>query len=76
MDTIPAYIYKITTTKQDYKQQELVFWTFKFIFNALIDSGLSSALIKHISESKVNNYIIVIPTTNITNDFYHSLDYN
>lgn len=32
-------------------------------------------LMKHIKESKDNNYIIVVPITSIANDFYIAFDY-
>ena len=66
--------FKITTTKPDGKQQEIIFDTSKFILNSPIGSGKSTALKKHVKESKNYNYIIVVPTTNIANNFnMHSI---
>lgn len=74
-DTIPTTTCKITTMKPDSKQHEITFDTSKFILNAPIGSGKSTTLMKHIKESKDSNYIIVVPTTNIANDFYNAFDY-
>lgn len=59
INTIPATTYKITS-KPGNKQQEIVFDTSKFIFNALIGSDKSTALMKRIKERKDLNYIIAI----------------
>ena len=68
-DTIPVSTYKISITKQDITH-EIVFDTCKFILDAPIGSGKSTALMNHIKDSKDNNYIIIVPTTNIAVDFY------
>ena len=68
-DAISTTTCKITTMSSSSKQQEVVYETSKFIFNALIGSSNSTALIKRIKESKYNNYIIVVPTTIIVNNF-------
>ena len=57
-ETIPTTTCKITTMKPDSEQQEIVFETFKFIFNSPIVSGKSTALMKHIKESKALLLII------------------
>ena len=66
---------KITTTKPGCKKQEIVYETCEFILNAPIFSGKSTMLMKHIKKGKDNNYIIVVLTTNIANDFYKVFDY-
>lgn len=52
--------------------KEIVFDTSNFILNAL----MSTTLMKHIKESKDNNYMIFVQTTNIAVDFYNALDFN
>lgn len=74
-DTIPVSTYKISITKQDITH-EIVFDTCKFILDAPIGSGKSTALMNHIKDSKDNNYIIIVPTTNIAVDFYNAVDYS
>ncbi|KAK8882509.1 hypothetical protein M9Y10_045151 [Tritrichomonas musculus] len=72
INTIPATNYKITSKPGD-KQQEIVFDTSTFFFNTLIGCDKNSALIKNIKERKDLNYIIVVSTTNIDNDFFSAL---
>lgn len=60
-DNNSVTISKITITKRDLQSIEIIFDTSKFILNASIGSGKSTTLMKHINETKNNNYIIVFP---------------
>lgn len=81
---IPTSTYKISTATHKkliskakiIQQQEIVYKTCKFIFNATIGSGKNTTLMVYIKEINAYNYIIVVLTVNIANYFYNTFHHS
>ena len=64
----------ITDITDEYERFVKSYITCKFILNAPIGSGKSTALMNHIKENTNKSYIIVVPTVNIALDFAENFD--
>ena len=64
----------ITDITDEYERFVKSYITCKFILNAPIGSGKSTALMNHIKENTNKSYIIVVPTVNIALDFAEKFD--
>ena len=64
----------INDTTDEYERFVKSYITCKFILNAPIGSGKSTALMNHIKENANKSYIIVVPTVNIALDFAEKFD--